>query len=373
MKHFHNLVLAAAIALGPQGYSVAATTEPVASLAPRPMEPHTVLSRAIALKAELVAAGLLTASVDVALNEDPDHKGSPAYALIDFKLGVCSLRMDPAALSLYGFDEPMAFRFMVHHELAHCELYMNPKTRVFNAALDDRSNMMLSDLLDMEFFLNGNTARVNGFNAYHETYADLRAIATMLKTGATDQDVARVIAYRKRFSGHSVDPHDTSSILERLMENASKERAGPQPWVSMSPLELDERVRSVADQHAPRAFFIKVFGGAGIFQSSSLLEASLRAPLSDLRFEFTAPVDRAFAQGRLEQARHSPNPAWHAFSKAVDAGGSDRQIIDAFFKSRYGASVAELAESDPDISRALSVGLVPSGRVARATPRPRLN
>ncbi|MBI4061433.1 MAG: hypothetical protein HY403_08395 [Elusimicrobia bacterium] len=297
---------------------------------------------------ELRNKGHVRAAVRVSSGADPLRAGppdSPGYAIYDFQRRVCTVFLNPAAIRAFEFDEPFAFRFMIYHELAHCDLFAFPHEINALPGAGARANRMISDLVHLEFLHNDDSRPVNGYGTYHETYADVKAVALLLAEGHSRERVREIVRYRASNVVSFMESHDNAGVFERILR---------MPWSGRAPARLDSEARAVADAYIPTNFLRKVFGAGGVpFVASDIVAAALRMPLSTLRFEHSPPADRAVIEGRLADVADARQGAWREYARLARAGGTPESVIEAFFIARYGARPRDLGEDDAAVRRAL--------------------
>lgn len=96
------------------------------------------------LAADLTRRGKLSVAVDIEPHTLPISAGLARY---DFAARRCEVRINPALLARSAFDSFERFRFLVYHELAHCELYARPGGFFAHFGLTSAGARSLDDLV----------------------------------------------------------------------------------------------------------------------------------------------------------------------------------------------------------------------------------
>lgn len=302
------------------------------------------LARARALAAEL--SGPETPRVVVTAADDPRYDHTPAYAIYGFRDSQCRLYVNDEAVRRYDFEDEFSFRFMIYHELSHCYLYANPRPIRAFPGLSERANRLVSDLVELEFLQSDVPGRVNGYNAYQETFADVRAISLLVAEGQPLESVQRLLSYRRDAESSAVDPHNDAPAVAEALEV---------PWASLGAEEREARARAIADGQVKRAFLQAAFHPERVpFVASDMLAGDLRGPFSDLTFAFADPEDRAGVQRKLADAPYAPWPVWREYARLADRGLDAAAFVSAFFRARYGVDQGGLAQDDAALAAALS-------------------
>ena len=153
------------------------------------------LDTARRLARRLAARGLLSVPVRFA---DRDHGQFNAHAEYDFASGTCRITLDAGRLGDSPYRTPLAFRYLVYHELSHCELYARPS--VFGALTggDEQAARMLDDLLLFDAIdAPEDRPQLNLFAFVHEVHADVRAVALLMNEGVPAVDLAFIARLRE--------------------------------------------------------------------------------------------------------------------------------------------------------------------------------
>jgi len=313
--------------------------------APAADDQDALLERARLHHRALSASGAVRARATFAANKDPEKAGSPAYTTFDFARRLCTVTLNAEAAAVSGYDEALMERFMIYHELAHCDLFAAPhEIRAF-PQLSPLANRMISDLVHLEFLGWLEPGRPNGYIIYQETYADVKALALMIAEGETPERLGAI--YRRRAGGIRMpaDPHATEGVFEEALST---------PWRTMDAGRLDDRARSLADRHIVDNFLRPVFQTDNVaFDASSILTANLRTPLSGARSEYSPPEVREFLRVRHGEVAASAQDAWRLYSGLARSGMPEQQVIDGFFRARYGAGPEGLQAEDAALRAAL--------------------
>ncbi len=318
--------------------STTATTESIN------ISPEDSLSEAVALYRLASSRDLITSKVLFTLNTDPEKEDSAAYVVPNFKNRTCTAYVSPKALVAAGLMERNAFRFTVFHELAHCDLYMSPATINMLPGASAKANLLLSDLVQIEYLHASASKRLNGYNIYQKTYADIKAVAILRALGANDEAVSFVARFRQK-NVAVMDTHDT---------HAAVVKASQHKWNGRHSNEIDAEVREMADAALVDTFLEKVFKvSSGHFVASDLLKGAMREPMSNLYFKYSEFSHRQFIQTRLDEVKLSKNPVWVEFSKLVSRHQSEEGVLVAYFAERYDVSADDMGSLDLQIAREL--------------------
>ncbi len=143
-----------------------------------------------------------------------------------------------------------------------------------------------------------------------------------------------------------MDTHDDAGVFGHVLSI---------PWGSFDPERLDAEVRAVADPYIVDNFLRKVYHPLvwDYVTVSEVIVGSIRTPLADLRFAWASAETRATLEHQFTQAEAAPQPAWREYTRLVRNGMSEDEIVEAFFKARYGAGPKDLADDDKAIREAL--------------------
>ncbi|MBI3549760.1 MAG: hypothetical protein HY078_12035 [Elusimicrobia bacterium] len=308
---------------------------------------HPFLARAKAIDARLRKAGHLRADVAFHMNENPDYENASAYVLYDFAKNRCDVFIDEKGMRKNGFEDEFLFRFVMYHELAHCHLYANPKDLKPFPALSDRANRIASDLVHLEYFRtpDGDGPKVNGYSTYHETYADVKAVGILLSESGSDAGVRRIVSFREGAAWSFMDTHDNAAVFPRVLAAS---------WPS-DPDRLDAQARAIADPYIVVNFFRKLYRPSvwDYVALSDVLASNLRTPAVELRLTYGDEEVRKSLRERFANAAASPNLTWREYARIVLSGAKEEQLVDAFFRARYGVGVKDLVAEDASLRAAL--------------------
>ncbi len=279
---------------------------------------------------------------------DPEHAESPAYVMHDFPRGVCDVFIGDAAMEKAGFAGDFMLRFVMYHELAHCHLYAAPRDIKPFPELGAKANLMLSDFVHLEFFRSndGDGFKANGYNTYHETYADIKAVGILLSEGFSREQVLEVVRFRERGSFSHMDTHDNAEVFAQVLDK---------PWASYGPERLDAEARAIADAYIRKNVFAKLYG-PHVWQYTPFVEVlagSVSQPAGNLRYPGTLPDVRASVERQTAQGAAAPNPVWRLYAGLARGSLDEPGVVDAFFRARYGAPKDGLAAEDKAIREAL--------------------
>jgi hypothetical protein len=307
----------------------------------------SLLQKAYAQYRQAYHTGYITSLILFEHNTELRYVDTPARAVPNFAEGTCTVYLSPESVTKLGFDQGSRLRFMVFHEMAHCDLYYSLTTIQAFPELPLQANLLLSDLLEIEYLFPHNGARhLNGYIAYHELYADIKAMALMLNEGAVWDDIEPIWLFRRSSMASVIGGHDS----ERLLMQMPFHMAGP-----LLPMKLDSKVRMLTDRHIVNSFIEKVFAPLPLhFAASRQLEGGLRTICSSLKSQWASQRDIAFLKRRLWEGANSPKSLWQdvAFLMQHSTGCTD--FIERFFLHRYDLPVQHLSYYDTAIAAWLS-------------------
>jgi hypothetical protein len=306
----------------------------------------SLLQKAYAQYRQAYQTGYITSVIRFEHNTELRYVDTPARAVPDFAEGSCTVYLSPEAVTKLGFDQGSRLRFMVFHEMAHCDLYYSLTTIQPFPELPPPANLLLSDLLEIEYLFPHGSRHLNGYIAYHELYADIKAMALMLNEGAAWDDVEPIWLFRRSSMASVIGSHDSDQLLMQVPFHMAE---------PLLPMKLDSKVRMLTDRHIITSFIEKVFAPLPLhFAASRQLEGGLRTICSSLRSHWASPRDIAFLERRLWEGANSPKSLWQdvAFLMQENVGCTD--FIAQFFEHRYGLPVQHLSYYDTAIAAWLS-------------------
>jgi hypothetical protein len=299
-----------------------------------PIEPHTLITHARAVVDELARRGRVDGPVQI---EAGRELGSTARADFDFVTGACRVRIDPESAAVQ-YPDPAALRFLVYHELSHCEFYRRPGGLFRHAGLSGRDARLLDDFVLLDALdADDPEDRLNLFPLAHETYADLRAAALLLEEGAHREVVGRIAAMR---SDASFDRyHATGPALARLMDLPPPALAG---------MRLEHTVRALTGEHVVAVGIGPTFRPTRGFPMAfwQLLESrlgSVQGRLAAGQGHWNAYLGNADAATARLAAY--PHLAWAFANRPRADTATRREFIDAWVEGVYGAGLTR-AEAD---------------------------
>lgn len=309
----------------------------------------TLLQKALVQYRQAYHTGYITSLIRFENNTELRYVDTPARAVPDFAEGTCTVYLSSEAATKLGFDRGSRFRFMVFHEMAHCDLYYSLTTIQAFPELPPQANLLLSDLLEIEYLFPHNGSRhLNGYIAYHELYADIKAMALMLNEGAEWDDIEPIWLFRRSSMASVIGSHDS----ERLLMQVPFYMEEP-----LLPIKLDSRVRMLTDRHILNTFIEKVFAPLPLhFAASRQLEGGLRTICSSLTSVWASPRDIAFLERRLREGANSPKSLWRDIAFLMQHSEGCGDFIDRFFAHRYGLPIQHLSYYDTAIAAWLSPG-----------------
>ena len=185
------------------------------------------------LASQLAARGLLSVPVRFV---DRDLGQFNAHAEYDFASATCRVTLDASRFGGSAYRTPLAFRYLVYHELSHCEWYARPGVFAALTEGDERAARMLDDLLLFDAVdAPEDRLQLNLFAFAHEVYADVRAVALLANEGVPAEELAFTARLREvaAFDLH----HGTAAAIDAVLAGHG------------APLHadaLERRVRAVA-------------------------------------------------------------------------------------------------------------------------------
>lgn len=286
----------------------------------------------------LAVQGHVQAEADVAAAHDAE---SPGSALFDYRTGRCQVTIDEGQAGKH-YSTPVGLKFMVYHELAHCHLFANPHEIEAFPELSRTSNRMISDVIHLDY-VGWVAGRLNGYLVYHETYADVKAVALLLREGETEKSLQWLRELRGR-GGLFYDPHQSAGVYDEAFSVA---------WTRMTPAEVDAQARLITDRHIVKNFFRAAFPLASFehMGMSDLLHSSARSPQADLLYD--RGEVKAGVTAKLALLQGAPQPAWSVLLRQMTPGRDPEEVSRAFMLERYGKTRAELKDADAEIGAAL--------------------
>jgi hypothetical protein len=301
-----------------------------------------LLQKAHAQYRQAYQTGHITSLIRFEHNTELRYVDTPARAVPDFAEGSCTVYLAPEAAAKLGFDQGSRLRFMVFHEMAHCDLYFSLTTLQPFPELPPQANLLLSDLLEIEYLFPSGSRHLNGYIAYHELYADIKAMALMLNEGAAWDDVEPIWLFRRSSMASVIGSHDSEQMLMQVPFHVGEE---------LLPMKLDSKVRMLTDRHIVSSFIEKVFAPLPLhFAASRQLEGGLRTICSSLRSPWASTRDIVFLKRRLWEGANSPKSLWRDVAFLMQQSPGCADFIDRFFEHRYGLPVHHLTYYDTAIA-----------------------
>jgi hypothetical protein len=280
-------------------------------------------------------------SMPVALKEhDVDH--SPASAEFDFTTGTCNVLVSP---KLFGagktvFESGLPFKFMIYHEVSHCEMHRSPK--VFWTI--DALNRQEADLLDEQFLMHAMDddadRRLNFHLHLHEVYADLRAAAMLLAEGHSPEELSFIIVERTRNAMDEV--HDSSRAMQKLLAGASK------TTTALSTVDVDVLARRLSAEHVLKNIYAKRLTNLPGYpvDMRNIFRSQLQTAAFNLKRSGKVPEGAVVMFGNGIDHPEGMKDQYKVLSwlfsnmKSIPTYQSDEFFVDAWIKSVFG-------ETDP--------------------------
>ncbi|MBI3505098.1 MAG: hypothetical protein HY059_09670 [Proteobacteria bacterium] len=159
---------------------------------------------------------------------------------------------------------------------------------------------------------------------------------------------ARALRSIQRFreeGGALVDEHDNAAIFGKVFQA---------PWASYAPERLDAEARAIADPYVLTNFLRVVYRPDSWrhLNVRDVLVSSLTGP----RWELRDGPKAATVREQLEHGAASSNPAWTLFARLAASGLSDAELVDQYFRARYGVPPGDPAflEDDKALRQAIA-------------------
>lgn len=282
--------------------------------------------------------GYITSVIRFEHNTELRYMDTPARAVPDFAEGTCTVFLSQEPAAKLGFDRGSRLRFMVFHEMAHCDLYFSLSTVGEFPELPAQANLLLSDLLELEYLFPHGSRHINGYITYHELYADIKALALMLNEGAGWEEIEPIWLFRRASMASIVGGHDSEQMLMQIPLH---------DWGQVLPMNLEGRVRLLTDRHIVTTFIEKAFAPVPThFAASRQLEGGLRTICSSLLSPWSTAREIAFLKRRLGEGANSPKSLWRDVAAIMNESTGCGDFIERFFQRRYGKLVQHLDDQD---------------------------
>lgn len=282
--------------------------------------------------------GYITSLIRFEHNTELRYMDTPARAVPDFEEGSCTVFLSPEPAAKLGFDRGSRLRFMVFHEMAHCDLYFSLSTVRQFSELPAQANLLLSDLLELEYLFPHGSRHINGYITYHELYADIKALALMLNEGAGWDDIEAIWLFRRASMASILGSHDSEQMLMQIPLH---------DWGHLLPTNLEDRVRVLTDRYTVATFIEKAFAPVLThFAASRQLEGGLRTICSSVMSPWSTPREIAFLKRRLWEGANSPKSLWRDVAAIMNESAGCSEFIEHFFQRRYGKLVQHLDDQD---------------------------
>lgn len=302
----------------------------------------SLLQKATAQYRQAYQNGYITSVIRFELNTELRYTDTPARAVPDFLEQSCTVFLSPESAAKLGFDHGSRFRFMVFHEMAHCDLYFSLSTIEQFPELSQQANLLLSDLVEIEYLFPHGARQINGYITYHELYADIKALALMLNEGAVWDEIEPIWLFRRASLASIVGGHDSENILMQIPLH---------DWGHLLPMYVEGRVRMLTDRYTVTSFIEKAFAPLPLhFAASSQLEGSLRTICSSLMSPWSSPREIAFLKRRLWEGANSPKSLWQDVAAVMNESRGCGDFIERFFQRRYGKLAQHLQDQDVAIA-----------------------
>lgn len=273
--------------------ALALAVEPTGPPAARP-DPVARVSADVAGRAGTVARQMARdgrLSMPVSVESRPIARSTAAVDF-DFASGRCVVSLDPKRFAVPALRSALGQRFVLLHELSHCEFFAQPGLFAAMTGGDAVAARMLDDLVLFDTIdPPEDRPALNLFALAHEAYADVRAIALLRASGVPAQRLAFIAALRE------------AAPFERNHASADAVRAAlALPEAALHGDALERSVREIV------ARFIVAHHLATIFASSDDLERTVREVLRSRR---SSVIGRAQAGEPILTAPHLGNGDAH--------------------------------------------------------------
>ena len=175
---------------------------------------------------------------------------------------------------------PLWIRYMVYHEMGHCELFDKPQGLFAYLKKDGFSNeviRMADDVILLDTIVAREGTRegtpLSVLTLAHEVYADARAVMFMIQDGYTPEQLNFIL--RSRRNNPMDKLHDSASVLAAILAK------DPDVIKKMSPMEVDVESRRFAVLQA----LDKTMGQSGAIGHGDgyFLDVSLRYQVDEIQ------------------------------------------------------------------------------------------
>ena len=249
-------------------------------------KPDNSIEKINSIVEQALAEKKFNAKIQLEVNMTDENAHSPGYAIYDFKEQICKFKINTQALKESIFTERL-FKFFIYHELSHCHFFANPFTISNFKELNNSQNKILNDFIFLDILIQ-TEKRLNAYNVYHEAYADVMAMALLLKEGYTPEDFKSLKELRLDdfLDGH----HNTSSGFSSVFK---------EDWKNIDSKTFEETVAIISMKITINNFFddfYKKYSGTentlfGIFKSN------IQSMVSSYYYDFK--VDQEFHKERF--------------------------------------------------------------------------
>lgn len=269
---------------------------------------------------KLVDQKMITGKIVFSDTQDQNYIHTPGYAVFDFDKHVCTIFLNDKAIKKNKFDDAFSFRFMVYHEMSHCELYARPHT-IMLLKVKPEWQKMASDVIHLEFF-HSSMGRVNGYKTYHEIFADIMAISMMKQAdNETDDALAKIMAYRAGNAMAFMDNHDSANAIKKYLTTLDNKT----PY---------ESAKIYAEEAIEEAFFKKVFKkNLTDINIKELLDGTIRTAKSQ-DTAWSSAEEISFIKTRISVLKNATAGPWKAYAEAHASNGNAEQVITLFYAAR---------------------------------------
>lgn len=229
------------------------------------------------------------------------------------------------------FSDKISFKFLVLHELSHCEAYNKPPLAFSWPSLSNYQNHLLSDLIYLEAAMMIDDERQNGYSIFQETYADIRAWALMIRSGTKPDDL---MAFHDLRSGGFDRRHATYEVLPEL---------GKFDWKNYDMEEFEEKVSFLTGQTLIGNFVCPTWLGGDACSLDFDWEVYWKSNTTQVFNQWLALKSQTDAALQVSQLRMLiidakanfllPIPIWNHFSKIINENNFNFDNVDSVIAS----------------------------------------
>ncbi len=283
-------------------------------------------------------------------NTDEDMVGSVAYVEYDSKQQVCDVYIDEEGVRARDVQSEKRFLYILFHELAHCHLFTNPYDYVVFPDISELANLIFSDWVKFTFFENADdleVPRAAGYWLHHETYADVKSISVLKAMGFESEQLGFIKNFRQIKSVRAnTDNHQSDGVLDFAINT---------DWAAMSYVQQDQLIRQLSDEHLVQNYLSKSFNFTFFDREvvQSVTKNNIILPISNYFTNSSLIDEENIVAQLLNQSVNSPETSFRLMAGLLQEKSSadERQILESYYKERYGLKVDEDSAAYLEISK----------------------